>query len=306
MTLPVQASKIRLHLDSTDLASFTLDAEDRIDQWRDLSGLNQHFSAFTTHGKPILIENAVRFDPPSPYAQKDPINSRALTCPTPIFNPYPIDAFIVASSVANINDAHNMGCILATTLGEGYEFIAPHLTIHRTEIWNSLSLAVDWSLGTRLLHATVDPTLQQLRADWSQKTSRTTATRVPGGGISYLGVERPVTGNRSYVLKADVHEIVVLTGATDQDRAEISLYLNDRWPLAYPLTAISGTVKALAGETARAVVFDWANPAEFTVNTPDQSGAWRTARRISEQVGVYYLSSDNRCPPIIHGPYTAE
>jgi hypothetical protein len=53
------------------------------------------------------------------------------------------------------------------------------------------------------------------------------------------------------------------------------------------------------------VVFDWNNPRRHII--PEIIDKWwQTAFPVGQTFGIYYLSSDNRCPPIIHGPYTAE
>jgi hypothetical protein len=58
----------------------------------------------------------------------------------------------------------------------------------------------------------------------------------------------------------------------------------------------------------RIVLFDWRNPTLFCVPADiDSDGHWSGALvPKNKQFGIYYLSRDQRCPPIIHGPYTAE
>jgi hypothetical protein len=58
----------------------------------------------------------------------------------------------------------------------------------------------------------------------------------------------------------------------------------------------------------RVVLFDWADPSTFATPAQiDSEGHWSGAMvPHGVEFGVYYLSRDGRCPPIIHGPYTAE
>jgi len=80
------------------------------------------------------------------------------------------------------------------------------------------------------------------------------------------------------------------------------------WSLArLPLlTEFAGrVVDLLSNPTPRVVVFQWQNPTRARVVPVDSSGAWSLLLP-SAEYGIYYLSQDNRCPPIIHGPYTAE
>jgi len=73
--------------------------------------------------------------------------------------------------------------------------------------------------------------------------------------------------------------------------------------------SLSGQVRDLAGlEQPRVRIFNWDLPQQFTEAAVDQDGTWSEsdARPWGERYGVYYLSRDSRCPPIVHGPYTAE
>lgn len=49
-------------------------------------------------------------------------------------------------------------------------------------------------------------------------------------------------------------------------------------------------------------LFDWHNPVRHRKAVVDPEGHW-TAPMIARPFGVYYKSQDNRCPPIVHGPY---
>lgn len=56
-----------------------------------------------------------------------------------------------------------------------------------------------------------------------------------------------------------------------------------------------------------ATLFDWDAPQQFfTRADTDSEHRWSSAVRRGMRYGIYYLGSDPRCPPIIHGPYTAE
>lgn len=77
----------------------------------------------------------------------------------------------------------------------------------------------------------------------------------------------------------------------------------------YPLNTVAGRVIELIGQAApRLVLFDWSEPTRFQSATVQSDGHWENALPVfpGDQYGIYYLSQDNRCPPIIHGPYTAE
>jgi hypothetical protein len=72
---------------------------------------------------------------------------------------------------------------------------------------------------------------------------------------------------------------------------------------------ISSRVLDLRGiGSPRVVLFDWSAPTTFaTPAQVDSDGHWSGAMvPHGVEFGIYYLSADNRCPPIIHGPYTAE
>jgi hypothetical protein len=75
------------------------------------------------------------------------------------------------------------------------------------------------------------------------------------------------------------------------------------------LVEISSRVLDLRGLSApRVVLFDWHAPELFAIpSIHSADGHWSGALAFKGgQFGIYYLSSDARCPPIIHGPYTAE
>lgn len=63
-----------------------------------------------------------------------------------------------------------------------------------------------------------------------------------------------------------------------------------------------------ANASPRVVLFDWLHPEIFAEPSAiDSAGHWSGALVPSGATfGLYYLSRDSRCPPIIHGPYTAE
>ena len=65
---------------------------------------------------------------------------------------------------------------------------------------------------------------------------------------------------------------------------------------------------SLAAPRVRVRIFNWDLPQQFTEAAVAQDGTWSESDALpwGERYGVYYLSRDNRCPPIIHGPYTAE
>lgn len=55
-----------------------------------------------------------------------------------------------------------------------------------------------------------------------------------------------------------------------------------------------------------ATLFDWFHPQTFMKAATDADREWRAKIHSGQAFGIYHLSRDNRCPPIIHGPYTAE
>lgn len=72
---------------------------------------------------------------------------------------------------------------------------------------------------------------------------------------------------------------------------------------------LGGRVRDLAALAApRVRIFNWDLPHQFTDTAVAQDGTWSESESLpwGERHGVYYLSRDPRCPPIIHGPYTAE
>jgi hypothetical protein len=71
------------------------------------------------------------------------------------------------------------------------------------------------------------------------------------------------------------------------------------------LVLIEQEIRTLNSEIPRIVAFDWTHPARHAVASRT-SRRWSTFVPRGSQYGLYYLSSDNRCPPIIHGPYSAE
>lgn len=73
------------------------------------------------------------------------------------------------------------------------------------------------------------------------------------------------------------------------------------------LTESSGKIvdlRGLAKPIAR--TFYWDDPSFFQSADVGEDDKWSHRMLTGEPFGAYYLSSDNRCPPIIHGPYTAE
>lgn len=70
---------------------------------------------------------------------------------------------------------------------------------------------------------------------------------------------------------------------------------------------VSGRVRDLRNlALPNVVVFSWDRPSLFLRPMIAATGEWEVNVPKGHKYGIYYLSSDNRCPPIIHGPYTAE
>ena len=66
-----------------------------------------------------------------------------------------------------------------------------------------------------------------------------------------------------------------------------------------------GLVAVPGSAAQRVCLFDWARPERYVV-ADISSGQWQAPVPVGVPFGIYYLSTDNHCPPIIHGPYTAE
>jgi hypothetical protein len=309
--LPIPLDRVRLWLDASDESTLTLDTDGRVTQWRDKGIGARHFNQEATYGRPLHVTGAVRFDTlNSNSTQNNPSAARLLSCPAAILNSYPIDVFAVVSNVTTPDE--HVGPVIATRAsGEltTYEFMHARGVIHRAAyVMNSLTLAADWSGGNaHLLHATLTGTQQRLRANILQQSSRDTGTRTPYQGISHLGAERPASsGYPAYQLRGDIHAVVVISSATDAERSAIGVFLTQQWDLL-PLRVIhSRVIDIHTAGTPRGVLVDWDAPDRYVEMQIDSQGHWEEAFPSDIAFGAYYLSTDNRCPPIIHGPYTAE
>jgi hypothetical protein len=69
-----------------------------------------------------------------------------------------------------------------------------------------------------------------------------------------------------------------------------------------PPANCAGRVMLLASAQPRVVIFDWLKPSIHLPAETSSSGEWSATVPTGTRFGVYYLSSDSRCPPIINGP----
>ena len=75
----------------------------------------------------------------------------------------------------------------------------------------------------------------------------------------------------------------------------------------YGFWPITGQVRDLQSVASpRVILFEWENPEQFSTAIVASDGTWAAQVFHGRQYGIYYLSADNRCPPIIHGPYIPE
>ena len=71
--------------------------------------------------------------------------------------------------------------------------------------------------------------------------------------------------------------------------------------------AVNSSLIDLRGIAApRVTLFNWDDPTHYAQCLPGPDDQWSLTVPPGLKYGLYYLSQDNRCPPIIHGPYTAE
>lgn len=127
------------------------------------------------------------------------------------------------------------------------------------------------------------------------------------GNLSAIDLHRCYTPNYSTYLTSGAlnldDKVLTPTDGYGSDSGEPLIDLN------HSLVNISSRVMDLRGiGSPHVVLFGWANPASFCVPSQiDADGHWSDAFvPRGHEFGIYYLSRDNRCPPIIHGPYTAE
>jgi hypothetical protein len=127
------------------------------------------------------------------------------------------------------------------------------------------------------------------------------------GNLSAIDLYRCYTPNyRAYITSETLNlddKMLVETDGYGHESGVPLIDLNDH------LVNISSRVVDLRpAPSPRVVLFDWLHPDRYCV--PGQmaaSGHWSDAFvGKGLDFGVYYLSRDARCPPIIHGPYTAE
>ena len=78
--------------------------------------------------------------------------------------------------------------------------------------------------------------------------------------------------------------------------------------LSYPFAFnVESSIVDLRGIAApRVTLFNWDDPTHYAQCLPGPDDQWSLTVPLGLKYGLYYLSQDNRCPPIIHGPYTAE
>jgi len=308
MEFPVLADRVRLHLDAHDDDTFTLDAEGRVTQWRDKSLNGLHFDAIDGYGTPLKITGGVRFDAnASGSTARSGDAVRMLRSTAAVIDRYPIDIFVVLSNVNTPNS--EIGPILTTSPAlNRYEFLFQRGLVYRSGSWSQATLDVDWSAGRgHLLHAMLTSSQQIMTADVLNSVSND-SSRMPQSGVSYLGVERPASSSYpSYKLRADLHELIAVPQATDSERIALNLYLASKWPVVPPLRDMASRAIDLVGAgDPRVVLFDWDNPSRHLTATMSDRGNWRAAWPDDVRPGVYYISRDTRCLPVIHGPYITE
>ena len=81
------------------------------------------------------------------------------------------------------------------------------------------------------------------------------------------------------------------------------------WPMhRLPEHALTGRAMDLMSVASpRVTLFEWGDPQTARHAILQAQGHWHSPSPLpGREYGIYYLSQDNRCPPIIHGPYTAE
>lgn len=71
---------------------------------------------------------------------------------------------------------------------------------------------------------------------------------------------------------------------------------------------IIGRVLDLFESYPKVILFDWEHPEIFEQAVVESDGQWESPSPVEEghQYGIYYLSQNENCPPICHGPYIAE
>jgi len=306
MTLQIAPERISLHLDATALDTFTLDGSNRLTQWRDKNANGIVFTNITNYGTPLKVANAVRFDPPSvDVSVTQPSRARIMQYNGPVFNSYPFDVFAVLSRCNNpVN--HIAPVIAAANTNQFYEFLHHRGVLHRSAgSFLHREIAVDWTGNQgNLLHGLLTSTQQTIRAQIIQTQTWDTTARTAYGSVAYLGAERPATsGFPAYQLSADVHEIIVIKNATDVERGMVNHYLAEKWPDLSLAPVASRAIDLRGLPNPRVALFEYAAPQKYTLPGVNAEGNWRTAWPKNNPFGIYYLSSDDRCPPICHGPY---
>lgn len=324
MGLILPPERFRLHLDASDDTTISVDGSNRVTQWRDKSAGARHHSERVGHGKPLRVNGAVRFDPTIIDALiTEPSDARILRYSGNLAGSYPFDIFAVLSTVNTPNNVHGPIISIDGSLTQ-YEYLYQRGVNYRGSLNSNIGLGVDWSNDqSHLINARLTSNTQFIASDLILSNSGSTGARSFYSGLSVLGAEREViTGFPASQFSGDMHEIIVLTQATDSERASITGYLADKWYIPYlsllsvssinpslydqHYTEISSRAIDLRGvQQPRVVVFNWDHPYVFQTATIDADGYWNGVLALKGRpFGVYYLSHDNRCPPICHGPYT--
>jgi hypothetical protein len=308
MTLPIDSSRVRLHLDASDATTISVDGDGRVTQWRDKSINAHHFSSSAGATAPLRLNQSVRFDPPSAVGVATRGSDvRMLECNQQIINAYPSDIFAVLSNVNNTETIQGPVITHRSSI-TSYEFLFYRGAIRRISSDSNLVFQdIYWEGGAaHLIHSTFDQASHHFDFDERASVSKNVTESSPFYGPVYIGVERfPSINYPSYRLSADIHEIVIVANATESDRIAMRNYFVSQWPSL--LVRISSRVRDLqSAGSPRVVVFNLAAPADYTDPLVNSAGEWTSIWPSNIARCIYYLSRDDRCPPITHGPYTAE
>jgi hypothetical protein len=289
-------------LDASVEGSLTV-IDGKVSSWADARGIGAAWSQSSAISRPTRVVDGVKFVGSTNTTTQNDMQfmSRAGALLSDTIDTW---IFIVVDEGQN-------GCLFADY---GSVFQYTYITLTDVQIRYSGYYTLGFpgvSLGSRQLYAV---RFAQNQLNTAIDGAAVVSGSAPNGyanGSGLLGSFRiPSSTTPSGGLNAIIREfIVVQSSLTNEEYEEIAFYLLAKWGIngALAATEISGQVKDLQTlQPPFVTLFDWNDATTFVRMEADAQGRWDAIIRQGSQYGAYYLSRDNRCPPIIHGPYTAE
>lgn len=229
-----------LWLDAADSSSFTLVDTDRVAQWDDKSGNNNHVTQTVAASRPTRVTNGVAFESVGTGTRVVPAECQYLAVEVQTMGVMPFTVFAVFDNVNNkVNPSQGMAVV------GGNVTLTSYATMHATNTGvgvthrNTTFREIITTSGVN-----VAPGRNLAIARWLSSTSRsivanegTVATTIAGSvqigtaGRTLVGTERiPATSWPASPFNGIMREIIVLPSSPDATlTADIKNYLNGKW-----------------------------------------------------------------------------